>query len=347
MSPLLLAPFAAAFVAFALAGACAVGLAGRVALGLRPARWHSPLTWTRAAMVLAPVTLAVLGCVALAFPEPYAGCHCDAHGLHHPHLCVNHPAFALPLIVPAACVLVAWLALVAPRVLCLMRAAIASSRRVQAVRRLPIERLDGVALRIANCGERIAFTAGALSPVIVVDRRLWAALTDEERRAVVHHEQGHVERRDGLTLLALRLCTALFPMPAGRRLLDAWRAGAESACDLYAASALGDAAAVAGALVAVERIRARGGAEDASTRDETMDVMGGKDEVTAVGACGDLERRVLVLLDRGESAVSDALLGNDMFAAAAVSLGAAALTIAWPRGAFHHAVETAIGFVIH
>ena len=56
-----------------------------------------------------------------------------------------------------------------------------------------------VALRRIDSGSRSALTIGALSPMIVVDRLLFNALSGEERRAVVFHEQAHVQRRDGLT----------------------------------------------------------------------------------------------------------------------------------------------------
>ncbi|WP_437320788.1 M48 family metalloprotease [Sorangium sp. So ce385] len=336
-SSLVALPLAAAFVTLALASAWAVGLAARLA-----ARWlspglRSPSTALRAAVVFAPAVLGALGCAALALPSPFVGCHCAEHGLHHPHLCAFHPAFALPLVTPSAYVLGAWLALTAPFVLRLFRDAIASARWTRAARRLPAVALDSVVVRLADCGAPGAFTIGALSPIVVIDRVLWRSLSDEQRRAVVHHERAHVERRDGLTLLALRLCVALFPSSAGQRLIDAWRAAAEQSCDRYAAGKLGDPAAVAAALIAVEKVRAQ-------------DPRGAALPAHAMGALagGDLSRRVLALLDADPPLQgAEPLLANDVLATAIVAVGALLLTFVWPGDGFHHAIETLIGHLIH
>jgi hypothetical protein len=238
-------------------------------------------------------------------------------------------------VTPALCLLGVWLFVAAPRLLGLGRSVIASMRWTHSARSLPSLQIRGVAVRLADCGSRSAFTIGALSPFIVVDRGLWRSLSDEARLAVAYHEQGHVRRRDGLTLLALRLCVALFPMPRGARLLAAWRAAAEGACDFYAAERLGDAAAVAATLVAVERIRARSAPEDASIPAGALGIAAG----------GDLERRVLALLD-GEDRAVEPSLGNDLLTSSLAALGAVAVTIAWPGDMVHHTIETLIGSLI-
>ncbi|WP_438010375.1 M56 family metallopeptidase [Sorangium sp. So ce321] len=335
--PLAGLPLGAAFVAFALVSACAVGLVARFA-----PRWPSPgqrlpSTALRAAVVFAPAVLGAVGCAALALPNPFVGCHCAEHGLHHPHLCALHLAFALPLVTPSAYLVGAWLALVAPGILRLLRDTFASVRWTRAVRRLPTVAFEGVPVRFADCGAPTAFTIGTLSPLVVIDRMLWRSLSDEERRAVVEHERAHVERRDGLTLLALRLCVALFPSPAGKRLIDAWRAAAEQSCDRYAAGKLGDPAAVAAALVAVEKIRAQG-ARGPALPAQAMGALAGRD----------LSRRVLALLGAEQPLPSaEPLLANDVLATAIVAASALLLTFVWPGDGFHHAIETLIGHLIH
>jgi Zn-dependent protease with chaperone function len=334
--PAVLAPLGAIFVLLALSSAVAVALVGRFVPSVKR-RWVLRSTALRAAILCAPMILAALGCVALAFPNPFIGCHCAQHGLHHPHLCVSHPAFALPLVAPATIILGVWWLLAALRLHRLGREVLASMRWTRTVRRSRDEQLDGIAFRLIDSASRSAFTIGVLSPVIVFDRLLWDALTIEERRAVLHHEQGHVERRDGLTLLVLRFCLALYPVPIGPRLLDAWRAAAESACDLYAAAKLGDAFAVAGALVSVEKARTQEIVADAA----------GRAPAFGVAAGGDLERRVIALLDQPEAAPGELPLGNDVLAVSLVALGAGALSLVWPGGSFHHAIETLIGWFIH
>jgi len=337
MSPLVpvLVPLAATFVLLSSAGALAGGLLARIVPAGSSAEARIPSTTLRALAVLAPWILAALGCLALASPDPFTGCHCALHGLHHPHLCLSHPAFALPLVGPAALVLGAWLIAVTPRLFRLAREVLASTRWAREIRRLPAQREGDIAFRLHDCGTPSAFTVGALSPVIVVDRTLWEHLSPDERRAVLHHEQGHVERGDGLTLLALRLCMALSPVPLGARLLDAWRLAAEQACDLHAAAQLGDGNTVAAALVSVEKLHA----QHLATTPPHVPALG-------VGAGAELERRVLALLDT-RPGPGEQRLGNDVLAALLVTLGAAALTVAWPGDTFHHAVETLIGLLIH
>jgi hypothetical protein len=334
-SPLVLVPFAAVFVVLAFAVACAVVALTRLIPFDHPRRSRIPQTSLWAAAALAPIVIGALGCAALASPAPFSGCHCAQHGLHHPHLCLIHPAFAEPLLAPAACLLAAWGLLVAPRLFRLAADVMASERWGRARRRLPAELLDGVPIRLADCADRGAVTAGALAPVIVFDRALWDGLSPEARRAVVHHEHAHAERRDGLTLLALRLCAALFPVPGRSRLIERWREAVEAACDAHAAQTIGDPGTVAAALVAVEKARA----------------LPPRSRVAApalgVAAGGDLERRVMALLRSDEDAGRRAPLGNDALAVAIVSLGAAALTLAWPGSEFHHAVETLIGLLVH
>ncbi len=331
---LLLVPLVAAFVVLSCAGALTGALLARFAPSLPETR--APSTTARALVTFAPWIIAAIGCVALASPDPFAGCHCAEHGLHHPHLCLSHPAFAKPLFGPALLVLGAWLLLAAPRLFQLARELITSTLWARTIRRLPIEHEGGVSFRLHDCGAPSAFTVGVLSPFIVFDRRLWNLLSPEERRAVLHHEQGHAERRDGLTLLALRLCAALSPVPFGKGLLDAWRRAAEKTCDLHAAAALDDATTIAAALVSVERIRAQ---HPPTNPAHAVPALG-------VGAGTELESRVVALLDARPNS-KDQRLGNDVLAAALVTLGAAALTVVWPGDMFHHAVETLIGRFVH
>ncbi|WP_437870166.1 M48 family metalloprotease [Sorangium sp. So ce363] len=334
----LLALFAVVFAALGLVGALVVGGAARVLRSLAPAeRAGSPAV--HAAAVLAPPLVAFVGCIALAFPAPFsAACHCAAHGLHHPHLCLRHPDFAQPLAAPAALLVATWLALTAPRVIRVLREAVTAARLARAIRKLPASHIAGVPIRTADCGAPSAFTVGALLPVIVIDRGLLGTLNEEARQAIAHHEAGHAARRDTLTLLALRLAAALFPMPGARQLIDAWRDAAERACDAHAASQLGDPGAVAAALVAVERERWASGA---------LDVV---PPVLALGAPAGaaLEQRVHALLDAGEGEdKTPPRLGNDTVAVGAGALAAALLAAVWPGDLVHHAVETLLGWLVH
>jgi beta-lactamase regulating signal transducer with metallopeptidase domain len=328
------APFVAIFVMTASFAA----LCGRMLARFLPA-WPrvSSSTTLRALVLFAPWLLAAIVVLALASPDPFTACHCTLHGLHHPHLCISHPRFASPLVLPSVLVLVAWLVIIVPRVFRLVREVIASMRWARTLRQLPWQYEDGVLFRLYDCGKPSAFTVGIARPMIAFDKNLWARLSPEERRVVLHHEQAHVERRDGLTLLALRLCVAMWPSPLATRLLEAWKSAAEKACDRHAATRMSDATAVAAALISVEKL----GSTHPSTNLPDM--------IPALGviAGSELEDRVVALLDAQPKDLTSSRLGNDVLATLLVMLGAAAFTLVWPGDIFHHAAETLLGLLFH
>lgn len=329
-----LIPALAVFVLLATAASFVVGAISKLIPSRVTARFsRSTLLW--AAIVILPLAIAFIGAITLILPTPFAACHCGEHGLHHPHLCLWHPALGAPLVTPALVVLAAWLCPVAPRLLGTIRDLVRSTHQIRRVRELSPELLEGTPVRFADCGSPTAFTAGAFSPIVVVDRALWNELGETERRAVLHHEIGHIERRDGFTYLVLRFCLALQPwLPA--RLLDSWRFAAELECDRRAASELSDPTAVAGALVAIERLRAG-----------LPDLLRPAGAALGVFERPGLERRVMALLDPRRDQVRAKTSANDVLGILVVMLGALVLALAWPGDFLHHAIETAIGLLGH
>ena len=276
------------------------------------------------ALVLAPFAAGAVVLVALALPQPFGdSCHCVGHGVH-PHLCSVHPALAEPLWGVALAALLSWGVLVLlPAGRELFRA-IRAERHARRLLKLVPQRLDGVEVRVVESDRAGAYTVGILRPVIVVDGPLWAHLDDSLRRAVVHHEAGHVRRRDPMTLAALRLAAALVPGPWAGRLVERWRADAESACDEHAALQVGDRTLVAEALLSVERLRGQATARFA---------MG-------MGSCA-LRQRVEALLEPPRRPQ----LANDLVVVALLALAVLAVTAAWPGDFIHHAVETLLGLL--
>ncbi len=330
-----LVALAAIFVALALLSAGAVTMLVRRWPPTGASVLGRSTTW-RAAILAAPAVVATLGCVALVSSAVLEQCHCSEHALHHPHLCLTHPFFAQPLLGPAIWIVSAWVLVVAGRVVALGRTVVESHRWMSTARLAPIHMVDGICVRIVECSSRTAFTIGTFAPLIVFDRTLWDELSEEQREAVVHHESGHATRRDGLTLLALRICQALFSLRAAPQLIEGWRAAAEARCDLYAAAKLGDAAAVAEALVAVARSRAEHSAIDAPTPAMAM----------GVGADGSLEQRVVALLNTAAGTKSRVALTNDVLAITLFAFAAAIGTWMWPGDSWHHGVETLVGFFV-
>ena len=104
----------------------------------------------------------------------------------------------------------------------------------------------------------LVFTAGALSPTVVISRGAWEGPNDSERTAVIEHELAHVENGDlwRRAFLALAACFAAPGFAAFA--LRLWDRSAERICDRRAAEVVGRPTTVAGALVALARGMTRG-----------------------------------------------------------------------------------------
>ena len=86
----------------------------------------------------------------------------------------------------------------------------------------------------------IVAVAGVIRPRLIIARSVLASCSAEELRAVLAHEQGHIDRRDNLRRLLIAAAPDVISwLPASARLFAAWREATEEAAD--------DAAAQAGA----------------------------------------------------------------------------------------------------
>ncbi len=102
----------------------------------------------------------------------------------------------------------------------------------------------------------IVSVVGLFRPRLIVARSVLAACTPEEMRAILAHEQGHIDRRDNLRRAVLSaLPDVLGWLPVSRRLIADWHAATEEAADDRAAR-LGEAGRplLAQALVKVARL---------------------------------------------------------------------------------------------
>lgn len=98
---------------------------------------------------------------------------------------------------------------------------------------------------------------GVVRPRLFIAAHLFDALSAEELRAALLHEQGHLAARDNLKRAALRACRdVLMIVPAGRALDRAWVEQSEAAADEHAARENGASLALdlASALVKVARL---------------------------------------------------------------------------------------------
>lgn len=287
-------------------------------------------THLQAARVVVPLSVVALFVVALIDPAPFAlSCHCEGHGLHHPHLCWLHPHHAQPMIAVAVAVALPLLGLFAVRAGLLIARVVRAEWQVARVRALPVTQVRGIDVRLADCPEVGAFTAGILRPLVVFDRTLFEHLSPPHRDAIVLHEAAHQARRDPLTNVMLHAAGAVLPRRWVEPRVSGWQHASEERCDEAAAIELNSSVVVAEALLEVGRSRHPGGLRPA---------------FGCSAARGQLKGRVarLLALDPATSRYrhqSDLLSLSAMFAAALMLVALA------PGDLVLHTVEIVLGHV--
>jgi hypothetical protein len=102
----------------------------------------------------------------------------------------------------------------------------------------------------------IVAVAGIARPRLFVARSVLASCTPEELRAILAHEQGHIDRRDNLRRLLLTLAPDVLTwVPSGDRILAAWREASEEAADDDASRLSADERVrLAGALIKIAKL---------------------------------------------------------------------------------------------
>jgi Zn-dependent protease with chaperone function len=119
-------------------------------------------------------------------------------------------------------------------------------------------RLDGIStptFRIRHPFPIIA-VVGTIKPRLFVAEHVLQTLSEEEMKAAIAHECGHLAARDNLKRSLLRACRdALMIVPCGRSIDRAWSENAEAAADEHAAGR-GSAVALnlASALIEIARM---------------------------------------------------------------------------------------------
>jgi hypothetical protein len=97
---------------------------------------------------------------------------------------------------------------------------------------------------------------GVFRPRMFVASQIFVSLDQEEFRAAIRHENGHLAARDNFKRTLMLLCHDLLVFPCGRSLDHAWTENVECAADEYAAQTGNASAALnlASALVKIARI---------------------------------------------------------------------------------------------
>jgi Zn-dependent protease with chaperone function len=108
---------------------------------------------------------------------------------------------------------------------------------------------------VLESDEADCFSLGIVHPVVVLTSGLPGVLNDDETEAVLAHEDCHVQHRDNLLELLVRLATdALVWLPTTHYYLRSLRAAVEQACDAGAADVV-SAETVASALQKMEHVK--------------------------------------------------------------------------------------------
>ncbi len=97
---------------------------------------------------------------------------------------------------------------------------------------------------------------GMIRPRMFVASQIFESLSEDEFRAAIAHEYGHLTAHDNFKRAFLRVCRDMLIFPLGRDLDRAWAENTESAADEYAASIGGKSMALdlAETLIKIARI---------------------------------------------------------------------------------------------
>lgn len=118
--------------------------------------------------------------------------------------------------------------------------------------------LDGISIPAVAVDASFPIVAvdGVIRPRLIIARSVIASCSPEELRAVLAHEQGHLDRRDNLRRLFIACAPDVMSwLPSSGRLFAAWREATEEAADDAASRAGADARLrLASALIKVAKL---------------------------------------------------------------------------------------------
>ncbi|MCA1817442.1 MAG: M48 family metalloprotease [Acidobacteria bacterium] len=238
----LLAAFFAANAAGSLAAACAWRAARALAARRLSSAARADLAF---ALRTAPTALAAAFTAALLAPAYFA------NEPAHTGEAVSAKLAALALLSAAGFAAAAWRC----------AASLVATRRVSSslMRRATPFAAGGAGVAVMRVEHRLPLVAvvGVFRPKVFVATSVFDALGEDELRAAVAHELGHVSSRDNLKRTLMRACRDALPAaPFARALERAWDEESEGAADEFAARAGGAQAAVAlaSALVKIARL---------------------------------------------------------------------------------------------
>ncbi len=243
--------------------------------------------------------------------------HCPHHA-GHVHLCLMHVSAATMTPIGAA-LLAGWATWVGSGMWRLVRELRHGLRMGRTLRILEVSHDDEGTI-IVDAPSPVSLTAGIVRPRVFMSRSLTEALSDEQRRAVVAHEQCHARERHALVKLVAATGALLHTAHVSRFLMSELSLACERRSDEAAAATVHDRVSVAAALLHTQRALA-------------------SSSVALLSWQGKLELRVRSLLTDG---------AQPEVRFSGVWLMAASLACAVALGhALHHSVESTLILLLH
>lgn len=244
---------------FALTAASAVFVAmvhrlGRRVLAARSATWRARIRFT---MLLAPVSIGVIGVTVALIPSllqlaGVANDHCLTAVAHeHSHFCFLHGASTVSRVL-AFVVVVCGAVTLARLMVVVWRWWRADRLFTSLITTSKPSTLKGGEL-VFDSDVPVCVTTGLLAPKVYVSSSAVRALGDDCLAAALMHERGHLLRNETRARLVGALAEAFHVPRLGRSISVKWREDAEYVCDEYAAVRTGSASLVAEALVRFQR----------------------------------------------------------------------------------------------
>lgn len=267
------------------------------------------------AVAILPIVIAVLAVAVLVVQATLGVDHCVVHD-HHAHLCFAHGTQWIErtwVVVSLAIALATFLA----RGGILVAAYLQGAASVRALRASSTG--DG-ALRVVTSDRAFCF---ATRSGVFVSSRVWTALPEHERAALVAHELGHLRHGDLGKRVLLELAL-LFAAPfVGDFVRALWLRSSERMCDAHAARAT-DPQTVASAMVSMCKLGSARPVTGFAFTPAARELAGRIEAVLAGGPLGErAARRILH--------------------AAVVACAAIAIASTAAAEPLHHAFETLLG----
>jgi hypothetical protein len=245
---------AASLVGFALVFVCcvwtlsAIGGAILAVFGSKIER-RGPLVARRIAstVALVPVVLAIAVVATLVLQSALGTDHCPVHD-QHAHLCLVHGTewVQLPWVVVTLAIVGATMI---GRAVVLTASVIRGGLGIRALH--AISRASGP-VRIVESERAFCFVAGR-RPAVYVSSRVWNALSEPERTALLAHEAAHVTNGDLRKRIVIEVGLAFAAPLVGERARATWLTATERLCDARAAQT-SSPEVVASAMVSLFRL---------------------------------------------------------------------------------------------